>query len=204
MTPPPKTIILAATTPEAKAIQNALTILSGESFVYERHARLWRGKTYQIQITGIGPEKVAHTLSLLNTYTPMPSLINIGCAAALRTDFPRTLCREVARVRTSDEPWMTLTPYTPPPHFSLLSVDKTVEDVRIAERYAQETGADILDMEGAYIAQYAQQKHMQCRIIKIISDYADTDARTTFFATLAHAEEAWHVACTLAYAGHIT
>jgi nucleoside phosphorylase len=152
-----------------------------------------------IAATGIGKDNVEKTLTkILEQYRPA-FIINIGLAGTLTHTLKRFSCLDISYVCTP-----TASRYAVPlcsyhSQASLVTVSKPVENESTARQLNESTGAELVDMEAAHIVEKATAHALPCRIIKIVSDYADRETRADFAHTLVHAHDAFFTACSLAH-----
>ena len=67
---------------------------------------------------------------------------------------------------------------------SIVTVKKGIEDNKIRKELNEKYDAQLVDMEAFHIADFAKQKKMSCRIIKMVSDHADEMTTQTFKKSL--------------------
>lgn len=162
------------------------------------HTRSRHIGNWDVISTGIGKKRVTQSLeNYLNTTRP-DVIINIGLAGSLTSAFIRGTCLDISKVRTQSSSWHSLSLCSYHTQASLITVSTPIENSHDAHSLHTQTGAELVDMEAAYIADAAHMHTLPCRIIKIVSDFANADTRTHFKDTLATAHDAFYIACSRA------
>ncbi len=161
--------ILFATHMEAAPLMEALAAIPAKQ--EHRFTAHLDGQPLLIQITGMGPKAVASTLKNLFADHPIDRVINAGIAGALHESMQigavhEIECAAMADIGTPD--WI------PVAHKGdakrLLSVTTPLFDAK--QRQGLARIADLVDMEGATVAAFCQQREIPCTLFKGVSDFA--------------------------------
>jgi nucleoside phosphorylase len=137
-----------------------------------------KGRIYLI-ISGIGKANAAMACAyLIQRYHPV-CICNVGAAGAVSTSFQLGECCHITKVIEPDRPELTTGvchTHIPDvisgfPTAVLATQDKPVRDPAERERIARD--AQLVDMEGASVAQACRRFHTKCFLFKFVSDTPD-------------------------------
>ncbi len=175
----PSHILLLIPTPfEAAALPRPAPFTSSHATIHTR-------------ITGIGAEAIRRNFrSAMDTGT-FDAVLLAGFAGALHPDFTVTSCHECSPINETAEAYHHRLQQWPVPHIGdrpLTSTDqpgvKVVSTATVVATAAakhqlhSETGAHLVDMEGAQFVEIARTHGMPWRIIRCVSDGAGQDLPT--------------------------
>ena len=149
--------------PIISRLKNAKKITSG-------NFKGWKGtfeKNINVQLfcTGIGTKKI--DLPIVGN----ESILNIGIAGALSKKFGIGDWIEISKVNN-----FTCNIFGKFNTAKLISVNAPV----LNENEAQKLDADLVDMEGLAVANFAAEKNLPCNILKMVSDCANENSADDF------------------------
>jgi len=172
--------ILCATRREAAPL---IDLLKAEA-VEQKRPRTWSfaladGRRGVLAVSGMGPAKAETTTEKLVVDYGAHHILNVGICGALRDDLPVTsLCWISHATATSrpDQPWTAPEAPPLPPWGNLPARRLVTSPVPVfskAERRKLSALGDVVDMEGAAVAEVAARHDRPCTLLKGISDHAD-------------------------------
>jgi nucleoside phosphorylase len=184
---PPTITILTATGSEAAPIVSAL---SCPARLPDHDTGIWTGLFNNVQTivacTGIGMHKTRAVLAEIGELTAGSVVLNAGISGVLAAGIHPGEWREITDVvYTGDDKRYcaaSVTGIVPPAR--LLSVDEPVADRAYAARLCQLYSAEVVDMEGYAVAECCELHQAAWYMLKMISDYADSNAPADYSAQL--------------------
>lgn len=153
-------------------IQEAAATIKGMD-AKKRTESLYQTATGFILITGMGALQTTKTLYQFNH--KISYILNLGCAGALQT-LPLFSVHEVATIQRhfpgGSENAKTLF-FKMYPELSISSVGKKMLCSEISINQPAHHNADLVDMESYFVAHFAIEKKIPCKMHKCISDFAN-------------------------------
>ncbi len=147
------------------------------------HGALRRYQRFDLLRTGPGHQRASKTLQTYLQHTQPDQVLLVGFAGALAPHLNIGQIFQVNEVCLPQGASIVLPPFNLGqnlPQARLLTVETPVEDSITKQNLYQRTGAQLVDMEGYYLAQLFQSKQISFSIVKGISDQAQAGARTQF------------------------
>ncbi len=179
--------LFTATLTEAKPLLRLSENIS-ENFINKVKIRTFEFNELKIHviITGIGPQKTKRTLDAVADYINNGAIINIGVAGSLNNKLKIGEWRIINQLLLSIDFNKKIELITDDDFnaASILTSGSEITSEKIKQKHHKEYSADLVDMESFYIADFAKQKNLPCKIIKMISDYADELTMQTFKKSL--------------------
>ena len=168
--------LFTATLTEAKPLLRLSENIS-ENFINKVKIRTFEFNEFKIHviITGIGPRKTKRTLDAVTDYINNGAIINIGIAGSLNNKLKIGEWRIINQLLLSIDFNKKIELITDDDFnaASILTSGSEITSEKIKQKHHKEYSADLVDMESFYIANFAKQKNLPCKIIKMISDHAD-------------------------------
>ena len=173
--------LFTATLTEAKPLLRLSENIS-ENFINKVKIRTFEFNELKIHviITGIGPQKTKRTLDAVADYINNGAIINIGIAGSLNNKLKIGEWRIINQLLLSIDFNKKIELITDDDFnaASILTSGSEITSEKIKQKHHKEYSADLVDMESFYIADFAKQKNLPCKIIKMISDYANENANS--------------------------
>ena len=158
---------------EVKPILNLSTMISETIFNNIKIRTFdFDNRKINVLITGMGKKKTQKILSAVADFIGNGMIINIGTAGALNNKFQIGDWFSVNKV-FSDDKVIEIENCSVFHTASILTSDSEITNEEIKQKHHKKYSADLVDMESFYIAEFAKQKNILCRIIKMVSDHAN-------------------------------
>ena len=169
----PNIFLFTAFEGEVKPILNMSTMISETTFNKVK-IRTFEFNEFKVHIiiTGIGHKCTKKKLSDVSDFIENGVIINIGTAGALNNKFQIGDWFSINKV-FSDENMIEIEHCSAFHTASILTSVSEITDEKIKQKHHKKYSADLVDMEAFYIAEFAKQKKIPCKIIKMVSDHAD-------------------------------
>jgi len=179
--------LFTATLTEAKPLLRLSENIS-ENFINKIKIRIFEFNEFKVHIiiTGIGIKKTKNTLNAVADYVNNGTIINIGVAGSLNNKLKIGEWRIINQLLLSIDFNKKIELITDDDfnRSSIVTVEAGIENKDTRKKLGEKFSADLVDMESFHIADFAKQKNLPCKIIKMVSDNADELTMQTFKKSL--------------------
>ncbi len=168
--------LFTATLTEAKPLLRLSENIS-ENFINKVKIRTFEFNEFKVHIiiTGIGIKKTKKTLDAVADYINNGIILNIGVAGSLNNKL------KIGDWKIIDQLFLSIDfnnkiELMADDNFnaaSILTSNSGITDEKIKRKNYKRYSADLVDMESFHIAEFANQKNLTCKIIKMVSDNAN-------------------------------